>query len=105
VNATEADNGKVISIHVGQRVRVDLASTYWQYQPPSNPAVLSPIGSPQVQPAPSCVSGGGCGSAIATYAAIVTGQSTITANRTSCGEAEGCTAAASAFSLQVAVRG
>jgi hypothetical protein len=50
------------------------------------------------------VAGQGCGTVTATYIAKTLGSSVVAAERTSCGEAMGCTAAAGAFKLTVSVR-
>jgi hypothetical protein len=90
---------------VGQRLRVVLSSTYWEFRGSSHPAVLRPVGSPQVNPQPSgCVAGAGCGTATAIFVARSAGRSTVTATRNSCGEAMGCTAESGRYSLAVVVR-
>jgi len=103
VDATDGDNGKTIAIHVGQAIRVNLASTYWQFQPVSSSAVLALSGTPRITPTHTCVPGEGCGSAIATYTAAAVGTATIIATRSSCGEAQGCTPASGTFTLHVTV--
>jgi hypothetical protein len=90
-------------MHRGQTLNVVLASTYWTFQPASNPAVLSLQGAPVVAPSRPCVPGGGCGTVTARYSAVTAGQSTVMAMRTSCGEAMGCTPAASRYALTVTV--
>lgn len=104
VRATNRDNGRTITLRRGQRLRVILSSTYWQLQASSKPAVLRLLGPPQKRPQQSgCAPGSGCGTATATYVAAAAGHAIVTATRTSCGEAMGCTAASSRFSLNVAV--
>jgi hypothetical protein len=102
---TDRDDGHTVTLRLGQRLRVVLSSTYWEFRGSSHPSVLHLVGRPQVNPQPSgCVAGAGCGTATAIYVAAAAGRSTVTATRTSCGEAMGCTAASGRFSLAVVVR-
>jgi hypothetical protein len=67
--------------------------------------VLRPQGAPVVLPQPSgCVVGQGCGTVTAWYVGAAVGAAKVTASRTSCGEAMGCTAATGSFTLRVVVR-
>lgn len=88
----------------GQRLRVVLHSTYWEFKPTSDGAVLHLVAAPQVAPKSGCVPGQGCGTVTAVYVARRAGTATVKAERTSCGEAMGCTAAAGSYSLSVVVR-
>jgi hypothetical protein len=93
-----------LTLRRGQRITIVLSSTYWHFQESSNPAVLQSDGQPRTSPQPSgCVPGGGCGTATATYLAVATGGAVVTATRTSCGEAMGCTGADGLYSLRVVV--
>jgi hypothetical protein len=103
--ATGTDNGRTLTLKRGQWLQIVLASTYWHFQTSSNPAVLRLDGRPQVNPQPSgCVPGAGCGTATANYLALTAGSAVVTATRTSCGEAAGCTGTNGLFSLRVLVR-
>lgn len=105
ITVDERDDHHSVRLSVGQQVQVVLASTYWQIQPSSDPAVLTLVGSPQVSPKPSgCVAGAGCGTASATFLAKAPGRVTVVATRTSCGEALGCSAAAGRYAVTVVVR-
>lgn len=105
VTVTEKDNGTTLTLVAGQRVRVVLSSTYWQFQDSSDPAVLRADGQPRVSPQPSgCVPGAGCGTATATFLAVASGSAEIKATRTSCGEAMGCTGNEGLYTLRVTVR-
>jgi hypothetical protein len=89
---TDADKGRTVPVHVGDEVQVVLGSTYWTVQASSDPAVLASVGQPVVAPQPSgCVPGEGCGTVTATFRAAGPGTATVSAGRTSCGEAMGCT--------------
>jgi hypothetical protein len=104
VTVTNRDNGRTITLVLHQRLRVVLSSTYWTLQESSNPAALRMAGRPRITPRPSgCVPGAGCGTATATYGTVAPGSALVTATRTSCGEAMGCTGATSRFSLHVVV--
>jgi hypothetical protein len=104
VTATDKDNGRTIVLRPGQRLRVVLGSTYWQFRASSNPAVLRLVGTPKTTPRSGCMVGAGCGTETATFVAAAAGRAVVTAGRTSCGEAMGCTPAASRFMLHVVVR-
>ena len=80
-----------------------LSSTYWQFQPSSDPSVLRAEGSPATSPSPGCVPGAGCGTATATFTALSPGQATIVATRTSCGEAMLCQGSAGHYQIEVVV--
>jgi hypothetical protein len=104
ITATDKDNGRTVTLGRGRRVRIVLSSTYWHFQGSSDPAVLRIDGQPRVSPQPSgCVPGAGCGTATATYLAVAAGDAVITATRTSCGEAMGCTGGNDRYSLRVVV--
>ena len=105
ISVTGRDNGRTITLKRGQRLRVVLSSTYWTFQNSSNRAVLSLDGRPRItRRASGCVAGAGCGTVTATYVAKAAGPALVTATRTSCGEAMGCTDATGRYSLDVVVR-
>jgi hypothetical protein len=103
---TDAQNGATLTAHLGDRVEVRLGSTYWKLDPNPAPSVLKPEGPPVVSPQPAgCVPGSGCGIVTAAFVAVGAGSATLTASRTSCGEAMGCTAAEASFRVTVDVAG
>jgi len=105
VRANDGSNGRTVAIRRGQRLTVVLSSTYWRLQPSSNTSVLSLVDRPKINPQLSgCVPGGGCGTATATYLASGAGHATVTATRTSCGEALRCIGANGQFTVHVFVR-
>jgi hypothetical protein len=107
VTATEADNGRTVTVAVGEHLVVRLASTYWRFEAVGSGAALSSVGVPAVAASPSgsgCVPGGGCGTVTATYLAMAPGQATVAADRTSCGEALRCTGSDGTYRLHVLVR-
>ena len=102
---TEAANGQTVTVHAGTLVTLELHSTYWQVDGSSNSAVLDPVSAPTVAPASpgACVPGGGCGTVVAVFRAVASGRATVTAARTTCGEALLCTGSAGAFGVTVVV--
>lgn len=104
VHAGDKQDGGKVTLKRGQKLRVVLHSTYWEFKAVSEPSVLRQIGTPVVSPRAGCVPGQGCGTVTATYVAKTAGTTTVTASRTSCGEAMGCTAAAGGYTLTVSVR-
>jgi hypothetical protein len=104
VRVSERQNDKTVALDKGQRLQVVLHSTYWQIHGSSDPTVLATTGRPRTRPRLSgCVPGGGCGTVTAVYLATGAGTANVTASRTSCGEALGCTAAGSRYTLNVRV--
>ena len=91
---------------VGSEITVQLANTYWMIGPSSDPAVLALVAGPTTSgAAPSaCLPGMGCGLVTATFRALTPGQATISASRTSCGEALQCTGSAGAYAVTVVVK-
>jgi hypothetical protein len=107
VTVGDADNGYTIHVDVGDTLVVRLASTYWTYAP-ARPAGLVQSAPPAVASASTsagsrCVPGQGCGTMTEKYVARATGQVTIAADRTSCGEALRCTAGAGSFRITLVI--
>lgn len=98
-------NGTTVHVTVGTRIEVELGSTYWSFNPPSNPSVLRPA--PHIAPLPMVmcpmIPGTGCGTAAQDYIAEAAGTSVISASRVSCGEALRCTGTEGDFSVTVVV--
>lgn len=102
--ATDSDNGKTLELHVGDRLEVNLNSTYWTIHESSDLSVLRLAGPMAISPRPNgCVPGGGCGLAIASFDAVGVGSADVTASRTSCGEAMRCVGTAGSYRLSVVV--
>lgn len=99
----DANDGQTVTLHPGDHLRVVLSSTYWQFQPASDPSVLRAEGSPATSPSPGCVPGAGCGTAAATFTALSPGHAAIVATRTSCGEAMLCQGSAGHYQIDVVV--
>lgn len=104
--ASDADNGRTITLHRGDRLTVTLHSTYWSIRGSSAPAVLHEKGAPASHPTPArCVPGQGCGTVTATFDAVRRGTADVTAARTTCGEAMQCAPAQRDYVLHVVVAG
>lgn|GEM_PF-1834800 len=105
VTVGEGANGSTVTLARGDRLQVVLHSTYWQFAPVSNPAVLAVDGGSQTGPGTNCPSfpGSGCGTVTQTYTAAHAGTAGVTASRTSCGEAMGCPPSESSFKVTVHV--
>jgi hypothetical protein len=103
VQVGDGRDGGSVSLHVGQRLRVVLHSTYWEFKPVSNTTVLRSVAEPSVAPKSGCVPGQGCGTVTAVYVARHAGTAVVKAARTSCGEAMGCTGDAGSYTVTVVV--
>jgi len=106
-HVTQADNGRTLAVPVGSEVTLELGSTYWQVGDSSDPAVLALVSGPNASAAAmgACVPGGGCGTVTAVFRALAPGRATITASRTTCGEAMRCTGTDGAYEVTVVVGG
>jgi hypothetical protein len=107
VLADEHLNGRTVAVAVGQRLELDLHSTYWVVAGSQEPALLSQDGPTRTTvPAPgSCLPGAGCGLLRTTFTALRPGTATLTASRTSCGEALRCTGDQGSYRLTVTIGG
>jgi hypothetical protein len=86
---------------------VDLGSAQAQVGDSSDPAVVALVSGPTTSAAAmgTCVPGGGCGTVTAAFRALAPGRATITASRTTCGEAMRCTGTDGAWEVTVVVGG
>ena len=103
VQIGDGRDGGTVSLRVGQKLRVVLHSTYWEFKPAASAPLLHLVSTPQVAPKSGCVPGQGCGTVTAVYVARSAGRTTVKAERTSCGEAMGCTADAGGYAVTVVV--
>src|SRR5581483_8550966 len=99
VTVGEGANGSTVTLARGDRLQVVLHSTYWQFAPVSNPAVLAVDGGSQTDPGTNCPSfpASGCAPVTQTYTAARASSAGVSASRTSCGEAMGCPPSKSSF--------
>jgi len=104
VSVDESQNGMTVTVQAGDRIVATLHSTYWQFAAPSG--VLQPRGDAVTTPDPkgSCLPGVGCGTVRLTALAASAGEGTLSASRTSCGEAMGCPPGQGSWSVHVVAR-
>ena len=100
----ERANGTEVRLCVGQILRVELHSSYWRDVASSQDAILLGGSTQALPPSPSaCVAGAGCGTLVTTFQAVAAGTATVTAHRTTCGEALLCAPNQRTFALTVTV--
>lgn len=101
VTVTEADNGKTIKLNKLQSLTLKLSSTYWQIEGSSDANIIHMVESPIYRP----VTGGipGTGTVTAVFSPGAPGIATISASRTSCGEALQCTESQGKFHINITV--
>ena len=102
---TETDNGHTVRVHAGAELKLILHNTYWQIVGSSDPLVLAPLGEPTYSGAGliSCIPGSGCGTVTQVFRAVGLGQATLTAKRTSCGEAIQCVGTTGSYQVTIVV--
>ena len=108
VQVDETNDGQTVTLRPGDHLTVVLHSTYWKFDPPSNPAVVSADGDPvYAGGGPKCGGppGSGCGTVTAYYTAGHPGSAVVSAGRTTCGEALRCGPANSRWAVTVRVEG
>lgn len=101
---TKQANHTTVHVHVGDRLRVRLDSTYWRFGVPGG-AELRSIGKPTYAPDPDCIPGGGCGTVTVDYTASQAGTGSIGASRVTCGEVVLCAPADRTYTVTVVVGG
>ena len=101
--ATDADSGRSFDLHVGDRLTVVLASTYWMVLPPVARSILAAAAAPTASPSPGCVPGSGCGTVTTEFVAVGAGTTAVDATRRSCGEALLCVGSEGRFGITVTV--
>jgi len=103
----DQSNGHTVSVKVGDRLELVLASDYWTVRGSSLPRVLRQDGPTSDLPTPpGCghIPGLGCVPIRTDFSALAAGTAVITASRTSCGEAMGCAPGQRHFTVTVVVR-
>jgi hypothetical protein len=107
VTVDESTNQKTVTVRLGAVVTVVLHSTYWHLDPPLGGSALRPESDPVVDAVlpghGGCVAGQGCGTITQRFTTVAKGGSTLSASRTSCGEALACTAATGSWSTAIIV--
>lgn len=100
-------NGHTVTLKVGDRLELVLASSYWTVRGSSVPGVLRQSGQTRsLAPPPGCgsIPGTGCVPIRTDFSAVAPGTAKITASRLSCGEALRCSPSQQHFALTVIVR-
>lgn len=100
-------NGKTVNVPAGATVELILSSSYWKVSGSSAPAVLRQDGASTLLPLPTTcphVPGQGCAPLQTNFTALTSGTSTVTASRTSCGEAMHCAPGQEHFAVTVVVQ-
>src|SRR5258706_10403407 len=101
---SDRDNGTTITLKQGTRLKVILHSTYWKFNPIANGEIVKELTEPTYAPDTSeRIPGMGTGTVTVEYQVIGGGQTTVSASRTSCGEAMGCVGNQGSFLLHVVV--
>lgn len=107
LHASEASDGKTITLHQGDTLLLQLHSTYWKVSPPVG-NVLHQIGKPSYGSksveARDCVPGAGCGMLEVKFQAEHAGRAEVHASRTTCGEALRCSPSSGSYRLTVVVQ-
>jgi hypothetical protein len=101
----EHNNHRTVTLATGQRLELDLHNLYWNVQGSQASELLSQDGPTQTRtPAPGgCPPGVGCGLLRSTFTARQAGATTVTASRTTCGEALRCTGDQGTYRLTVII--
>jgi hypothetical protein len=107
VTVDESANGSTVRLRTGDHLQVVLHSTYWQFNRPNHPGVISADGPPVFGPGDACppYPGSGCGTVTVDYTAHRPGSAVVSAHRDTCGEALRCTPPAARWSVRVNVAG
>jgi hypothetical protein len=103
---SDQDNGHSVSLRAGERLELQLGSTYWQVDGSSDSNVLRLTAGTSVSVSPQvkgCVPGEGCGTVTAMFDAVAPGRANVSASRTSCGEAMSCTGSLGFYRVTVMV--
>jgi hypothetical protein len=104
VTVDEHANGTTVQLCAGQQLSVQLHSTYWQGVASNEPAILHRTAPTSVTPAPTPgFPGVGCGTLITGFQGIAAGTATVSAHRTTCGEALLCRPSQRDFSVTIVV--
>jgi len=101
VRLTERDNHTTVTVPVGTRLDITLASTYWSLSS-SSPAVLQAVGAARYLRGP-CRPGADCGSTQLSLLTRTVETSDVGGLRTSCGEALRCTPATGRYLVHLHV--
>ncbi len=101
---SDADDGRAVTVLVGQRVTVILHSSDFVFGAPTGPAIV-PVDQPTVTPGGTdCIEGpgSGCGTVVASFVGLALGDAELFADRATCVE-PACGEADAHWRLQVQV--
>ena len=101
---TGKDRGGTVTVHVGDTVHVQLASTAWTIAGAAGALVPTGPQTTTFVPGPTCRPGGGCGTTDRSFRAVAAGSATLSASRTQCGEALQCTGDNGSWTAKVRVQ-
>jgi hypothetical protein len=100
LNATLADNGGLLSVQPGYRLKVVLPSSAWVFQPSQYPRVVRRTSGGGVTPATACHAGKGCGSMTAYFEMAGKGNVIVSAT---CTQQALCAGEPASFALRIDV--
>jgi hypothetical protein len=100
LNATLADNGGLLSVSSGDRLKVMLPSSAWAFQPTSSSQVVRRVSGGGVTRGTSCNAGKGCGSVTAYFEMGSKGDAVLSAK---CTQQALCAGEPASFALRVDV--
>lgn len=103
LHLNEAENGLTVHTPTGNDVEVSLTGTTWAFSV-NPPDVLQEVGAVVLHAGANCAQPGesaACGTTAMKWKTLKTGSVTITAQRSSCGEAIQCTASQGTYSVTV----
>jgi hypothetical protein len=102
---TESDAGHTVVVPRGTTVLLVLHSTYWTFDGSSNSGVLRASSAEAHHPDPpgTCMPGMGCGTVEQSFTALAVGTASLSAHRSTCGEAFPCSAKNSSFHVEIHV--
>lgn len=108
----ENSGGKIYAVSVGSHLTLTLHSMYWSLTPFAKNSGLAQVGevvSKPILPGPTApkgcgIPGMGCGTQTWTFIAKKAGTYSISAARTSCGEALQCTGKQGSYSVTIRVK-
>lgn len=103
IGITDQDNGTTLHLRTGQDVQLSLHSTYWSDPVTAPTSVLVIEGRVSRVAGGRCPIGSGCGTVSARFRATSPGTARLRAQRTSCGEARGCTPSQGQFTVTIVV--
>jgi hypothetical protein len=100
LNATLADNGGLLSVQPGYRLKVVLPSSAWVFQPTGSPQIVRQMSGGSITKATSCNAGKGCGTVTAYFKMAGKGNVVV---RATCTQQALCAGEPASFALRIDV--